>query len=84
MLAANKSLEDQAQQIESLLAKLWPSAARVNREWAYRDVILLTEIRNAVMHRRGSVELPNPRLRDAGWSDAELLGERRLRTRVVF
>lgn len=81
MLAANNSLEDQAQQIESLLAKLWPAAARANREWAYRDVILLTEIRNAVMHRRGNVEVPNPRLRDAGWSDDELLAERRLRKR---
>jgi hypothetical protein len=81
MLAANHSLDVPAKQIESLLATLWPLAGRGESEWAYREVVLLTEIRNAVMHARGKLSLPNQRLLDAGWTATELAGEKRLTTR---
>lgn len=78
MLAAGQNLDQPAWQIEALLAKLWPRDARGASEWAYKEVILLTEIRNAVMHARGQVDRRSQRLLDAGWSLKELDGEPRL------
>lgn len=78
MLAAGHTLDVPAHQIESLLAKLWPKERRGNNEWAYREVVLLTEIRNAVMHARGKVDRSSQRLLDAGWSLPELESEPRL------
>lgn len=81
MLAANHSLDVQARQIESLLADLWPVERRGTNAWAYRELLLLTEIRNAVMHARGEISLPSQRLLDAGWTEQELAQERRLTKR---
>jgi len=81
MLASNHPLDERAIQIEALLNGLWPAQARGDHAWAYREVVLLTEVRNAVMHTRGKLELPNQRLLDAGWTQEELVGERRLTTR---
>jgi hypothetical protein len=78
MLAAGYTLDQPALQIEALLAKLWPRDTRSDNEWAYREVILLTEIRNAVMHARGQVDRRSQRLLDAGWSPQELDSEPRL------
>src|SRR5918992_1899361 len=69
MLAAGHTLEQPALQVESLLAKLWPRDKRSNNEWAYKEVILLTEVRNAVMHARGQIDRRNPRLGSRSYSD---------------
>lgn len=78
MLAAGYSLDHPAVQMEVLLASLWPKANRGDSEWAYREVILLTEVRNAVMHARSQVDKRSQRLLDAGWSMGELDAEPRL------
>ena len=81
MLAAGYTLEEPALQIESLLAKLWPRDVRSNNAWAYKEVVLLTEVRNAVMHARGQIDRRSQRLLDAGWSLQELESEPRLGSR---
>jgi hypothetical protein len=81
MLAAGHSLEVQAKQMESLLDKLWPKDARGTNVWAYKEVILLTEVRNAVMHARGQIDKRSQRLLSAGWSLQELDREPRLNSR---
>lgn len=78
MLAAGYALDQPALQMEALLAKLWPKDARGRNEWAYKEVILLTEVRNAVMHARGQIDRRSQRLLDAGWSTEELDSEPRL------
>lgn len=81
MLAAGYTLEQPAVQMEALLAGLWPKEKRGDGEWAYREVILLTEIRNAVMHARGRVDRRSQRLLSVGWSEQELEDESRLERR---
>jgi hypothetical protein len=81
MLAAGYTLDQQAIQMEALLAGLWPKAKRGDSEWAYKEVILLTEIRNAVMHARGQVDRRSQRLLLAGWSEQDLDDEPRLAQR---
>jgi hypothetical protein len=80
MLASGRTLAQQAVQIESLLNG-WAARRSPEFLWAYRDVILLTEIRNAVMHARGLIQLPNQRLCDAGWTEEELRSEVSLKAR---
>lgn len=82
MLAAGYTLEQPAVQMEALLAGLWPKESRGDGEWAYREVILLTEIRNAVMHARGQVDRRSQRLLSVGWSNQELDDEPRLERRL--
>lgn len=36
--------------------------ARGDNSWAYREIVMLTEIRNAVMHSCRQIALPNQRL----------------------
>lgn len=81
MLSAGHTLEQPAVQMEALLAKLWPREVRRDNEWAYKEVVLLTEVRNAVMHARGQIDRRSQRLLDAGWSPQELDSERRLGSR---
>lgn len=81
MMAAGHTLEQPALQMEALLAKLWPKDLRRDNEWAYKEVILLTEVRNAVMHARGQIDCRSQRLLDAGWSLQELASEPRLGSR---
>jgi hypothetical protein len=81
MLAAGYTLDQPAVQIEALLAGLWPKEGRGESEWAYKEVILLTEIRNAVMHARGQVDRRSQRLLSAGWSRQDLDDDTRLERR---
>lgn len=80
MLAANHTLDEPAKQIEALLGG-WPGRLSPKFSWAYRDIILLTEIRNAVMHARGAIHVPNERLKNAGWSPDALAAEPSLTNR---
>lgn len=82
MLAAGYKLDQPAVQMEALLASLWPKEKRGDSEWACREAILLTEIRNAVMHARGQVDKRSKRLLDAGWSIKDLEDEPRLARRT--
>lgn len=70
---------------EEILARRWPSDERGTKGWAYRDIILLAEVRNAIVHGDGEVDLQSrgARLYDAGWSSEELEGEPILRSRCL-
>lgn len=77
-----------SQPLESLVAKVWPADARRDAQekkagkgstgraehWSYKDLILLSEIRNAIVHGDGEVLLARTtnRLQASGWTDEEL------------
>jgi hypothetical protein len=60
--------------VEDLIAQLGGAGASV-AEWWYRDVVLLSEIRNRIVHADGRVLTPCARLAAAGWVDADLAAE---------
>lgn len=85
MESSGRSVEEQSEQIESLLAKVCPkylpgdlgkTNQRQGCEWQYKDVILLVTIRDAIVHADGKVNLRDDkvcnRLVDAGWNKSEL------------
>ncbi len=77
---------DDSQPLEKLLARLWPKEARRKAQderlagkdgpeehWSYREIILLSEIRNAIVHGDGRVDpARDQRLKNAGWTNDEL------------
>ncbi|MBL8679410.1 MAG: hypothetical protein JNK05_09610 [Myxococcales bacterium] len=83
-----------AQSFENLLAKVWPRDARTKPDktnleqgehWSYRQVILLSVIRNAIVHNGGHLDLLRvaARLRDACWTDDEIRDVVRMRERRI-
>lgn len=70
---------------ETVLGRLWPKEVRGEHAWAYRDVILLAEVRNTIVHGSGEVDLleRGGRLQAAGWDREELRKEEVLRSRSL-
>lgn len=66
--------------VEDLVAQLGGAGAPVD-EWWFRDVVLLSEIRNKIVHGDGKIALPCQRLTAAGWTDAALASEACLKSR---
>lgn len=79
--ACDREASDTASPYEEDLSRLWPKERRTGKEWAYKDVILLAEVRNAIVHADGIVKAHHQRLADAGWSEEALNRETCLRQR---
>jgi hypothetical protein len=95
--AAEVDVANDSSPLETLLSKLWPGDARWAAQerrsgrgpagraehWSYSDVVLLSEVRNAIVHGNGEVLLARSRQRllNAGWSDESLKNLRLLRER---
>lgn len=81
---AGMDRSNDSESFETLLARVWPRAARLaasadpgrtgSDHWSYQDVILLSVVRNAIVHNGGELDLDRARnrLRGAGWDDAQL------------
>ena len=66
--------------MEALVAKLGVDGVPTG-EWWYKDLVLLSEIRNRVVHADGVVRVPCQRLFAAGWEEVDLRAERCLAMR---
>lgn len=74
--AVGRRPEEESGPIESDIARLSPDA-KVQHDWAYRDVVLLAEHRNCIVHGDGSLSPTREnRLRSAGWQSREEALER--------
>lgn len=95
--AAGVDISKDSSSLENLLNKLWPGDARRDAQarksgrgragraehWSYQDAILLSEVRNAIVHGNGNVLLQRckQRLLDAGWTEKTLNEQRVLNER---
>jgi hypothetical protein len=96
--AAGLQPTDDSKPLETLLASLWPREARFDAQqkkagmgkegraehWSYKEVLLLSEVRNAIAHGNGTVilERSKQRLKDAGWTETELAASQVLAKRT--
>ena len=77
--AAGQELTEDAKSLEQLVASLWPKETRCDarleeegegrgEHWSYKELILLSEVRNSIVHGDGEVliEQSKGRLKAAG------------------
>lgn len=66
-------IDENSVQFETDIAVMWPREDRGEKAWAYKDVILMAEVRNAIVHGNGELQdARRQRLRDAEWTDDEI------------
>jgi hypothetical protein len=66
-------IDENAVQFETDLAIMWPRGNRGEKAWAYKEVILMAEVRNSIVHGNGELQdARRQRLQDAEWTDDEI------------
>jgi hypothetical protein len=72
--ALNKNIDKTDESYETLLAQI-DKNLKEQHAWAYKEILLLAEIRNSIVHGNGviSLESRSKRLVGAGWKEEELI-----------